>query len=798
MPSMAGNGDVADYWLTCAGHSTKGASQTVATLVLKLVRAKEIFDGREDAVLRNILVNREDEWAGPHPASVVPLLSPVLMFLKTPTAIGSLPPGRSFAALHTLGCLPICINGVVDVAVKDFTVGLIDALLQLGFSDGPQVDRWTEVGHTIGRLARILEQSPEPLWLNVPPRAQPAVMSLINNPNLLMVDQDEEYDDDQEVGMDDTNEDTGIVNAGSHGAAVVDNALTSLLLDLPQVPNHLSHSLDPDPSLPSPQLFEAYIAAHLHASTSNQPPSNTQSDATGSILPPRASSVAPHTLSPLPSHSPSRSSSSPPRLSSSVLFPQPSLPVPSSSSSAPPASSAPPLSASPPPVSPLLVPASTWLDSRSAMQESSGVLGAAPSAVRYPPGSGSPAIAHGNLQESTSSHLTPLAVKLSLNNQTSPSGSSALLEDDVELDPAATEMQLYSPLEPSREVLSRSQADEGHKSPHFPELLSPCMSRHSSPVAMCSTPPSVLPDIGEGQPTLSHKDDEMSISSEDSNSSNEHTGGPLGPEMASAAQRYYMLESQRSSSIGTATRSVSIPPQSASRLELPGTILRASSLMPFDESAQPPSLDDLRPGSASLHAIREDEESLEYDKDEPLHEVSSSVEDDVLSGSISSLTEAEDGEESKAVSKPILRVLPNQTAREKGIEARKRNIEALGSLREPGRKQSKRARKARENRWKARSTGLEVEVEMEEGEEKEEEEEEEEGEEGEVEYEDVDEQQVRLNSPGTSGQQDDPRYHDDDDDGYESEDPIDLSGPSHQRGTVAASSSDRSVNSSSK
>ena len=84
-----------------------------------------------------------------------------------------------------MGCTPICINGVIDQAVVNFSAGLIDILMELAFGEAPPGDRWRDCGDRLVMLARTLKESAPPSWVTPPAREHGDLHSLVNA-NLLL------------------------------------------------------------------------------------------------------------------------------------------------------------------------------------------------------------------------------------------------------------------------------------------------------------------------------------------------------------------------------------------------------------------------------------------------------------------------------------------------------------------------------------------------------------------------------------------------------------------------------------
>jgi hypothetical protein len=157
-----------------------------------------------------------DEWAGSHQSSPISLISPVLLLLKTPVASGTKPSPKGYFwvspfaicllvytaypyQLHALGCTPICINGVIDRAVVDFTAGLIDILMELGFGQALPSDRWRNSSAKLAALGKALAESTPPSWVD-PPSRDPRTGDA-NMLGLEVMDVDSEDDDNQSFSV---------------------------------------------------------------------------------------------------------------------------------------------------------------------------------------------------------------------------------------------------------------------------------------------------------------------------------------------------------------------------------------------------------------------------------------------------------------------------------------------------------------------------------------------------------------------------------------------------------------------
>ena len=128
-----------------------------------------------------------NKWAGSHQSSPISLISPVLLLLKTPVVSGTKPSPKGYFwvspfaiclliytayayQLHALGCTPICINRVIDQAVVDFTSGLMDILMELGFGQALPSDRWQNSSAKLATLGKALAESTPPSWVDTPTR----------------------------------------------------------------------------------------------------------------------------------------------------------------------------------------------------------------------------------------------------------------------------------------------------------------------------------------------------------------------------------------------------------------------------------------------------------------------------------------------------------------------------------------------------------------------------------------------------------------------------------------------------
>ncbi len=128
-------------------------------------------------------------WDGSHPASAISLISPVLLFLKTPIMTGAKPSPKGyfwvssfgvwtmiycaymFYQLHALACTPTCINGTIDRGIVDFTAGLMDLLMEMAFDRQalPGIQHgWSCCSTKLTMLAGALASSPPPNWVKPP------------------------------------------------------------------------------------------------------------------------------------------------------------------------------------------------------------------------------------------------------------------------------------------------------------------------------------------------------------------------------------------------------------------------------------------------------------------------------------------------------------------------------------------------------------------------------------------------------------------------------------------------------
>ena len=104
----------------------------------------------------------------------------------------------AFYQLHTLGCTPMCINGVIDHAVVDFTAGLMDVLMELGFSEAQPGDRWRSCKARLTALATALAESAPPAWVDLPPRDPHAELDLLVKKQILLtLDPDSENEENE-------------------------------------------------------------------------------------------------------------------------------------------------------------------------------------------------------------------------------------------------------------------------------------------------------------------------------------------------------------------------------------------------------------------------------------------------------------------------------------------------------------------------------------------------------------------------------------------------------------------------
>ena len=88
--------------------------------------------------------------------------------------------------------MPICINGVIDRAVVDFSAGIMNILMELAFSQAPPGDRWRDCGARLVMLAQMLKESAPPDWVDPPAREHGNLESLVNVNLLLSMGSDSE------------------------------------------------------------------------------------------------------------------------------------------------------------------------------------------------------------------------------------------------------------------------------------------------------------------------------------------------------------------------------------------------------------------------------------------------------------------------------------------------------------------------------------------------------------------------------------------------------------------------------
>jgi hypothetical protein len=85
---------------------------------------------------------------------------------------------------------------VIDRAVVDFTAGLMDILMELGFSQVLPVDRWRNCSVKLTALAKALGESTPPNWVNPLPQDRHAQVEMLADGNLLITLHDDSEDED--------------------------------------------------------------------------------------------------------------------------------------------------------------------------------------------------------------------------------------------------------------------------------------------------------------------------------------------------------------------------------------------------------------------------------------------------------------------------------------------------------------------------------------------------------------------------------------------------------------------------
>lgn len=91
-----------------------------------------------------------------------------------------------------MGCTPICINGLIDQAVVDFSAGLMDILMELAFGLAPRADRWRDCGAKLVILAQTLKESAPPNWVDPPAREHDDLQSFLDVDVVFALDSDNE------------------------------------------------------------------------------------------------------------------------------------------------------------------------------------------------------------------------------------------------------------------------------------------------------------------------------------------------------------------------------------------------------------------------------------------------------------------------------------------------------------------------------------------------------------------------------------------------------------------------------
>ena len=113
-PNTKASGSTVSYWTSCAGIGGRGITSHLSALVLKLLRCQQLYEEQvwmsEVPQLRVVAhvssqnkssfvlmkTTPHEEWAGNHQSSPISMLSPVLLLLKTPIAIGNKPTPKSY------------------------------------------------------------------------------------------------------------------------------------------------------------------------------------------------------------------------------------------------------------------------------------------------------------------------------------------------------------------------------------------------------------------------------------------------------------------------------------------------------------------------------------------------------------------------------------------------------------------------------------------------------------------------------------------------------------------------------
>jgi hypothetical protein len=84
---------------------------------------------------------------------------------------------------------------VIDHAVVDFTAGLMDVLMELGFGKAQPGSRWRSCKARLTTLAKALAESAPPRWVETPPRDRHAELGMLLDRRILLAMDD---DDDSE------------------------------------------------------------------------------------------------------------------------------------------------------------------------------------------------------------------------------------------------------------------------------------------------------------------------------------------------------------------------------------------------------------------------------------------------------------------------------------------------------------------------------------------------------------------------------------------------------------------------
>jgi hypothetical protein len=137
---------------------------------------------------------------------------------------------------------------VIDHAIVCFTAGLTDILMELAFGQAPPGDRWRDCSAKLTMLAKALEESTSPTWVNPPARDPHAELELLVDASALLT-------------MDDDSEDE-------------DNPSLSMPLDLASANSFLPSTSSPAGPSPSTSAPSHQVGAAAHG-TSQQGPSTS-------------------------------------------------------------------------------------------------------------------------------------------------------------------------------------------------------------------------------------------------------------------------------------------------------------------------------------------------------------------------------------------------------------------------------------------------------------------------------------------------------------------------------------------